>query len=406
MAGTDVVNKKKKPQKPSPEETAYKDAVGLMEAVECTSRFERTVLSLRSAADKFEKIGGYKDAAVLAKKCRDMAEEARKTGAKSVYLKALDKTGNAKTKSDYVDAIEDFERVKKFNYNVEECKEQINKCKTAIGHLETIAAYKRRGIALAILVALIVVFINTPFFPLVKGLIHQSKGEYTAAIEDYKAANGILMGNGNMKKCYYALGEEAYKQEDYKKAFEYYKKAEDKRDAPLKKKNLEQMFIRESGVGDIVEFGKAEWIVLDKDGDNALLLKKEINKKKAFDTKGRTSWLISSYRDWLNKKYKSRFSQEERDIMVEQYIDKPAKKGELKERFFPLSAEQYSRYKEIIPLVDKTYWLKDGSIMNNQVKAVAPDGSIIYMKPDDSKVYSRQACVVNFNIKETDSKKK
>lgn len=406
MSETDLNNKKKKAKKPSKEEIAYNDAVGLMEAVEYTKRFEREVISLKNAAEKFDKLGEYKDAPALAEKCRELAEDARKKGTKKVYTQALDKLNSAKTKSDYVDAIEDFNRVKKYNYKVNECKENIEKCKSVIAHLETIAAYKRRGIVIGIIAVLAIIFVNTPFFPLVKGLVHQSRGEYTAAIANYKAANGILIGNSKMKKCYYALGEEAYKEEDFQKAYEYYKKAEDKMDAPLKKMRLEQMFIGEASVGDTVDFGKGKWIILDKKGNNALLLRTETIKKVPFDEDGGIKWLLSSYREWLNKKYILKFSTEERKIMVEQFLYKPASKGKLKELFFPLSEEQYIKYKDIIPQINSTYWLKDGNFINKKVKAVAKDGSIIQVKPDDTDIISRQACWVNFKDDMSKSDKK
>ncbi len=397
---------KKKAVKLSPEEIMYNETVELMDAVEFTSRFERTVLTLQSAADSFEKLGDFKDSKSLAQKCRKMAEDAKKAGTKAVYEKAVDRQKKAKIKSDYDDAIENFNRVKKYKYNVSECNEHIKQCEKAISHLETIAAYKRRGIAVAILAALLIVFVNTPFFPLLKGVIHQSRGEYVAAIANYKAAHGILGGSGKMKKCYCALGDEAYRNGDYEKALDNYKKAEDKLNAPVMKRRLEQMYIEKAEPGDSVILGKTTWIVLDKDGDNALLIKEDINKQVKFDKGKKTSWLISSYRNWLNKKYKLRFSSEERAIMVEQYIDKPAKKGEMKERFFPLTTEQYVKYQNIIPKVDNSYWLKDGSIMNGQVKVVRPDGKIEYADPDDPEIYTRQACVVNFNIKQADKERK
>lgn len=233
--------KKRKAAKISPEEKLYRETVGLMEAVECTDRFERAVLTLQSAADIFGKLGEYKDSAELAQKCRDMAEDAREKGTQAVYKRALKKFDKANYKSDYVDIIEDFNRIKEYNYNVNECEEWISKCEKEIGRLETFAAYKRRGIALVVLAVIIIIFINTPFYPLAKGMVYQSRGEYEIAIVDYKAANGILGGAGNIKECYCALGDEAYKNGEYKKALSYYKKGGNKLNAPEMKRKLEKM---------------------------------------------------------------------------------------------------------------------------------------------------------------------
>jgi len=64
-----------KKEKLSKEENLYRSAVSLMEAVDCISMFERVVYSLNDAANKFDKLGSYKDSPERGEKCRKDAEE-------------------------------------------------------------------------------------------------------------------------------------------------------------------------------------------------------------------------------------------------------------------------------------------------------------------------------------------
>ncbi|HBA97289.1 MAG TPA: hypothetical protein DCZ23_04185, partial [Lachnospiraceae bacterium] len=111
----------KKKEKLSKEESLYRSAVSLMEAVDCISRFDRLVSSLNDAAKKFSRLDSYKDSAVLMQKCLKDAQAAADSGAAEVFDTALKKLAEAKSKSDFADIAEDFKLVKKFGYKKEEC---------------------------------------------------------------------------------------------------------------------------------------------------------------------------------------------------------------------------------------------------------------------------------------------
>lgn len=161
----------KKKEKLSKEESLYRSAVSLMEAVDCVSRFDMIAYSLNDSAKMFEKLGNYKDAIERRKKCLEDAEIAVDSGTSEVFNTAIKKFENAKNKSDFADIIEDFKLVRKFNYKKEECNKNIQRCKKRIKKIETIAACKRYAIIFCILAVLIVIFINTPFFPLFKKML-------------------------------------------------------------------------------------------------------------------------------------------------------------------------------------------------------------------------------------------
>ncbi len=360
-----------KKEKLSKEETLYRSAVSLMEAVDCINRFERAVYSLNDAAGKFERLDGYKDSAECREKCIKGAKEAIKKGTEEVYNIAVDKLGRAKDKSGFSDAIEEFKRVKKFGFNVEECDKNIQICKNGIKKAETRAMYKRQGIMLCTIIIFIVIFINTPFYPLVKGLYYQSKGEYNTALHCYKKSGGILTGNGKMKECHYHIAEQFMEKGSYNKALKNYKKAQNKFDAEKKAFGIEKDIIAGSLPGDTVKYGSGKWIILHKTERQALLFEKKACHKKKFDQKGKNIWHGSSLCKWLNKDYIRKFSMDERSVMAGQGMINEKDR----EVISILDKVQYEKYKDIINGTNTAYWLKDSGTAGESVCYVKEDAS-------------------------------
>lgn len=137
-------------KKLSKEEKLYIEAVKLQEAVSCVLRFEQKVISLKSAAKKFESLGDYKDSKARMEACREQAARIRKEGLRETFELAMTKKEQAKTKSDYADVITEFKRVVKREAYRDLAKEQIQFCKKEIARIESRAAWKRRLTALAV----------------------------------------------------------------------------------------------------------------------------------------------------------------------------------------------------------------------------------------------------------------
>ena len=97
-------------KKPSKEESTYHAAVSLMDAVDCVERFERKVDALRDAAALFESLGDYQDAKQRREDCLERADEVETEGCRKTFALGMKKKKKASTKSDYIDAIEEFRR--------------------------------------------------------------------------------------------------------------------------------------------------------------------------------------------------------------------------------------------------------------------------------------------------------
>ena len=212
-------------EKISKEEQTYQTAVALQNAVSCVLRFERKVASRKSAARKFEKIGAYKDAPERMEACREEAKKVEEEGCKKTFEEAKAREQRAKTKSDYVDAITEFRRVKKKEAYAEEAKEHIQACKKQIVRLENRAVWKRRFTVIGVIAVCVLVFINTPLYPFAKGYVHQQMGEYRVAIANYEEASALSWSKELTGACYYKMGKQKLEEGKKEHALKLFRKA-------------------------------------------------------------------------------------------------------------------------------------------------------------------------------------
>ena len=101
----------------------------------------------------------------------------------------------------------------------------IGDCHAGIRKIETRKVYKRRAIALAVIVVICTVIMVTPLSYIVKGFGHKMLGDYKAAINSYDQVE-YLPGVGTMKKsCYYKIAKKYDDDNHHKKAMKVYRLA-------------------------------------------------------------------------------------------------------------------------------------------------------------------------------------
>lgn len=341
------------------EEKRYMDAVGLQESVDWITCFERKVIALNNAALKFEKLGGYKDSAERVVACKNLAKEIEVEGCKAAFAIAKKKQAEAKSKSDFLDAINEYKRVWKKEEYEKEAAGHIDECRKGILNLEKKAVWKRRIITLAVLVIGIFIFSKTIAFPFVKGIIHQQLGNYQAAVANYKLSINMPSAEGKLKTCYYHLGNEQLEKGNKEKAFRLFVKAESHEDATAKVAALEKEFLQSAKEGQKVTFGTEKWYVLDKRKDSVLLLSAKNKKKMLYSNEANTAWEDTNIYTWLNDSFlKQTFSEEERAMI---FNPKDMGLKETKENGSPflLSSEEYKKYASFLSMKKSNWWLRD-----------------------------------------------
>lgn len=366
-------------EKPSKEESTYHAAVSLMDAVDCVERFERKVDALRDAAALFETLGDYQDAKQYREDCLERADEMEAEGCRKTFALGQKKKKRASTKSDYVDAIEEFRRLRGYEPYQNKIKPEIQECKQQIKRLETLRAYKRSAIVLLVLVLICLGLSQTPVYPLAKGVVHYFRGEYQAALNCYQAAEHLPGVNKLKRAAYYKQAEEIEQKGKDKKAMRCYREAWYYSDAPEKTVRLEKKLLTQAEPGDTVFFGPRRWTLLSREGDAVLLLSRSSIRNRIFDANG-NRWEESSLKKWMTASaLDGRYLKQERAIM--RIVDE-THKG-FPEYEFLLSEEEYRKYQSLIPFDEDDWWLRDEVIERNHAKCVTEDQ--VVKAPEDMK---------------------
>lgn len=378
-------------KKPSKEETTYHSAVDLMNAVECVERFERKVDALRDAAARFEQLGDYQDAKQRKNDCLELADAEEEKGCRDTFELAVRKKEAASTKSHYIDAIEEFRRLRAYEPYRDKAKKEIQECKRRIQRLETIAAYKRRCIVCVVLVLIAAGLTQTPVYPVAKGIVHRFRGEYQAALNCYTEA-GNIPGVGKLQRaCYYKLAQKADEAGKDRKAMKLYRLAWYYSDAPEHTARLEKKLLRQAGIGDTVSFGGRNWTVLECQEDQILLFAKSAPQFHLFDKNGGAVWEKSTLKAWMDQSFLGgNFMKLEKEMVVsaDQENENSAEKA------FLLSSEEYYRYQDLIPDIHNRWWLRDNVIERNHAKCVMGD-RILNIPADTEKIGVRPAMWVS-----------
>lgn len=388
-------------EKPSKEETIYTSAVDLMNAVDCLERFEREVDALRDAAERFERQGDYKEAKQKRAECLERADEAEEKGCRKTYERAFRKKEAAVTKSGYVDAIEEFRRLRAYEPYQSKAKQEIQECKEKIRHLETIAIYKRRGLVFLSLVLLAAFLSQTPLYPVAKGVVHRYRGEYHAALNCYSEGANIP-GVGKLQRdCYYKLAVQAEEKGQDKKAMKLYRLAWNRLDAAEKTAALERKIFQQSDVGDKVAFGGRNWIILEKQKDRVLLFAASAPQFKKFDKSGGASWEDSTLKQWIDTSFLDEtYSGAERKMV----LPLEDNKSDPVEKAYLLSEKEYRKYEDLIPEIKNRWWLCDAVIQPNHAKCIMGD-EVLVIPADIRKVGVRPAMWVT-TVKPAETAKK
>ena len=381
-------------QETAREGNIYKTAAGLEEAAECVLRFERKVAAYRNAGKKFQSISGYMDSAGRAEDCRRKAEAVEQQGMEEAFALGKKKEQQARTKSDFIDAIAEYKRVWKNESYARETKGRIDACKEAMMRLETKSLWKKRVITLAVLAVLVLVFLNTDAYPFAKGMIHQATGDYKLSIANFKEGMGVPWAQGKMKKSYLYLGQKYLKEGKEEAALRAFRKAGNTLEAPEEAAKLEQKILAAAEPGDVVRFGKGDWQVLDRIRNQVLVVYESKGTRMVFSQDEVDRWEDTKVYRWLNSTFAfEQLTEAERKISSSNAGN--GREGEYatlltleeKEKYNELMGyddsdepinrqEGEERYGESRVMYNHNWWLKDLGLSSMGASYVDQEGTV------------------------------
>lgn len=271
MADEKKPKKKKAPPVLTPEElraSAQKQVDGAALALD----FRDQANYYRKAAKLLQSIPDDEDSAALAANYLRRAEEISDHGYQDAYAQAVACKEQATKADDFYQAANAFRRIQEYRdagQLAEECEKQYTK----LSHRKHPALI----IVLLILVLLVaaVIGVQTPFGKYQLGRLYLSTSHYSGALtvfshlEDYRDSETLS------KESRYQLAQQHMEHKRYEKAIKHFQKLGDYKDSEMQQTFAEQQVLNSAAPGDTVSFGQTDWIVLDVEEGNVLLLQKE-----------------------------------------------------------------------------------------------------------------------------------
>lgn len=331
------------------QEVLYQRAIKKMNADRLIVQFAYKIENYETAAVMFDEVGDYEDARELAKRCRRLAEEARGEEKKDVYRRAMESRDNAQSEQEYERVAEAFGSLGDYG----DASQKERECRDVIRKIQT---KRRRKISIAVLILVIIAGavtagFATGFFRYLKGIGYYYMEAYDRARLAFETVPGLLDSGQWQERC----------------------------DAKLESQELaaEEEALRSAKAGDTVTIGGNSWLVLERQGDEALLILNQVKKDGPFyhvpyqEEGGSADWEDSSLRKDLNGEIVTEtFTEQEQAMLL------PA--GENGDLMRILTEQETEDYGEILNKMSGVdYWIAAQGEQENRIMFVSGGGILM-----------------------------
>lgn len=331
------------------QEVLYQRAIKKMNADRLIVQFAYKIENYETAAVMFDEVGDYEDARELAKRCRRLAEEARGEEKKDLYRRAMESRDNAQSEQEYERVAEAFGSLGDYG----DASQKERECRDVIRKMQT---KRRRKISIAVLILVIIAGavtagFATGFFRYLKGIGYYYMEAYDRARLAFETVPGLLDSGQWQERC----------------------------DAKLESQELaaEEEALRAAKAGDTVTIGENSWLVLERQGDEALLILNQVKKDGPFyhvpyqEEGGSADWEASSLRKDLNGEILTEtFTEQEQAMLLP-----VAENGD---RMRILTEQETEDYGEILNKMSGVdYWIAAQGEQENRIMFVSGGGILM-----------------------------
>lgn len=331
------------------QEILYQRAIRKMNADRLIVQFAYKIENYETAAVMFDEVGDYEDARELAKRCRRLAEEARGEEKKDLYRRAMESRDNAQSEQEYERVAEAFGSLGDYG----DASQKERECRDVIRKMQT---KRRRKISIAVLILVIIAGavtagFATGFFRYLKGIGYYYMEAYDRARLAFETVPGLLDSGQWQERC----------------------------DAKLESQELaaEEEALRSAKAGDTVTIGGNSWLVLERQGDEALLILNQVKKDGPFyhvpyqEEGGSADWEASSLRKDLNGEILTEtFTEQEQAMLLP-----VAENGD---RMRILTEQETEDYGEILNKMSGVdYWIAAQGEQENRIMFVSGGGILM-----------------------------
>jgi TolA-binding protein len=375
---------------------------------ECAVPFSEKATYYQKAAEMFAGAGDYQDAEELAKVCAERAKTTLDQGYSSSYREAQALKAKAVSEGDWFKALRAFQRIPEYK-NAEqlmkECQARLDRLHSAKRPMVILVvaliaalivggrfAYRTNPVKYYVAKAASGVGIDSAAASLLEelgtyrdseellselhyqqGVKKMNKGSYASAIRSFNKCVGYADSDALAQECHFYYGQAKLEAGELEKARNQFLKAGDYADAEEQLLKAELTLIQETAIGETVSYGTDEYIVLDKQDSQVLLLAKKLYSEPYHQVRESVTWADCDMRKVLNG---SDYLDEHFTAMEQEKI-LTTSTGSSQEKLFLLSAEEYQLYEPVMGSKKAIWWLRDNGDQPDTAMFVSYDGALM-----------------------------
>ena len=295
-------------------ESLYKKAVEELKLDQLMVQFSYKTEHYKKVAKMFEEVGDYLDAPQKARECLELAEISKKQEKEYLYQQAVNQKKHAKERDEMQKAMDMFLALNGYKDSAVQAQE----CKNIKAKSE-----KRRMKKMVLGLCVVAAF----------------------------AALGVYIWS------FSPVGRKINNYINWK----------------IEASNVQKYpSLKKASVGDVVLFGKQEWLVLDKTTEKVLLTMNQAEKLEDLkfvpfhQDQEAVTWEQCSLRKWLNSEFiDSIFTEQEKNRILTVEIPNQEESAygisggnNTQDKIFILSVEEATKYKDVLKSIKANFWLR------------------------------------------------
>lgn len=357
--------KEKQKEKPISIEQRYADLISLLNSMDCMRNTGSKVDMYLNIAAKFTDLGDYEEAKTYVEECNKLARQTDEEIKKNYYKKAENLRNIAKSAKDYRKAAEGYYEAGDYS-DADNKALECEKISNQIENNQIKNTLIKRGVVILALLAAIIISL-LPFARYSVANICMSVKSFNTAIKIYNRLDNYKESEDKIIESYYMIGRELEKEGNYKDAQKAYVAAKGYKDSEMKEVNIVKLLISKSEAGNTIKFGACDWILLDKNQNSALLIKKTGLQEIAYnESYTDVTWETSSIRQYLNTEFLTNtFSDEEQKNILKTNVENNRETtfgveggNNTLDYIYLLSAEEAIQYKDFLKIIKNNSWLR------------------------------------------------
>lgn len=355
-------------------EQLYQNAVRVFNSMSCMTMTKSKLDMYDHLKNEFASLEDYKDSKDFVKQCKEQSKEIEKTIIETQYKDYCNRLEIAKSEKDYEELRIGFKELKDYKESVKMSKQ----CERilATNFKKNKYAVIRKG-CIALVLIVIIIFANTRIGKYNISRAFNKLNFYSKSAEMYKNLGSYKDSKKRYQESSYKEAVKLKKAGKLVEAHKIFYDINEYQDSVERLVEIEETVLRDANIGDSVNIGASTWIILDKQEDKVLCIKKKPISNVVYNTNDRNvTWETSQLRNYLNSEYmKEKFCEEEiakielTKVTTNDNTKYTTKGGNpTQDKLYILSLEEVLKYESVLEnIVTKSSWLRSSGGLQSAV---------------------------------------